>query len=138
MKKYKISIIILSIVLLISLILNIYFISNSYINNKKYTTITYTSITTRNDYIYLNLKVETNQTYTFENTSFAIIINDTPIQAKGIVAGTIGSSILIDNSLTIKEDQTIIISFSYTLTEYPSPEFLFEGQKLELGKTITL
>ena len=135
-KKYKPLFIITLLIAIISIVMNINNIDKS---PAKKTTLTYVSISTRNEYIYANFNVTTNKTVVFEDYDFAILINDTPIIARGFITGYAGlSSIIIGDDITVLDDTTINVSFDYKLADYPNPQFLYKGQIIKLGQTIKI
>lgn len=134
-KKGKIILTLISIFLTISLIMNIALIIE---NNEKPKTssITYISISTRNDYIYANFNIETNQEIILLKENFSILIDNTPMTSSGIIEGYYGTSPIIGNDIKINKDTTIIVAFDHKYSETNNPQFLYNGKKLKLGETV--
>ena len=136
-KKIKVLLITLIFLLLISTTINISLISK--INKKEnYATITYTTISTKNDYIYTHFNIKTNKSITFHSSNFSILIDNMPMSANGIVKGYSGSIPIVGNDITLDESGIILVNFHYKYNEITNPIFLYNGQTIELGKELKI
>ncbi len=111
------------------------------------TNLTYVSISTHEEYAYLNIKVETNGEITFNESDFAILINGVPQEVQGIVTeirsvfnSQTGMTTIYftSSSHTVSKNGTLLVSLGIKTSNLNNPTFLYQGQKLKLGEKLYL